>query len=78
MSAWQPIGTAPKDRRPIIVYDADCDAPGEAFWEPEREAFFWANTHWTDAAGHSQVVRPTHWQPMPDDPPELSATKEGA
>ena len=57
---WQPIETAPKDRRIIIGY------PGE-----EPNAAIWTGTAWSEAAFLGVVFdpQPIFWQPMPE-PPE--------
>jgi hypothetical protein len=59
--AWQPIATAPKDRRPVlIVYRS---------WEgnPIVTAGNWDGQGWRCGVGG---VTPTHWMPLPDPPSE--------
>lgn len=56
MSEWQPIDTAPRDGTEIVVYTADLDAMGVAWWE---------HGQWT--VGESGW-EPTHWIPVPPPP----------
>lgn len=53
---WQPIETAPKDGRQMILLLTPSRWPQVA----------WSNTWWT--AGFSVECKPTHWMPLPPAP----------
>lgn len=60
-SQWKPIETAPKDGRPVLVYD-----PGLGYPYVCR----FRHGIWVEASGEEfNVSFPTHWMPLPD-PPE--------
>jgi hypothetical protein len=66
---WQPIGTAPKDGTPVLVYDASwCGGP------PRQTVTTWTrdlNKYRVVVGGSwSGVSQPTHWMPLPDPPAE--------
>lgn len=71
---WQPIETAPKDGRHVLLAVAD-DPPAyvcEAYFDPDggpEGGWYMANTHWTDAYD-GRLWNPTHWQPLPAPPKE--------
>jgi hypothetical protein len=50
---WQPIETAPKDRRGILVWDADNEWQCEAWWDGPNT---WECPHGD--------VSPTHWMSL--------------
>lgn len=59
---WQPIETAPKDGREILVCSRyQCAV---AFWDDEEEAWL------TDyrRKGNSAYVEARHWMPLPEPP----------
>lgn len=62
---WQPIETAPKDGRTIIVLGGRFDEP-----TPTQADGEW----WNSTVGRSMQSRPTLWMPMPsapcDEPPK--------
>lgn len=78
---WQPIETAPKDGRKVLVYvKGDSLYPTAAsfksreYWQsnyddPEymEEGWYWAFGYPSDF--HEEVIEPTHWMPLPQ-PPE--------
>jgi hypothetical protein len=67
MSEWQKIKTAPKDGSHILLWDSVEKYTAEGYWEPDRESWYAANTHWTDA--HDGELRDmTHWMPLPKGP----------
>ena len=66
MTAWQPIETAPKDRRPILVATASGDV-GEAWWYEDDGYYYWAQEHPTDYANSGPLIV-THWMPLPTPP----------
>jgi hypothetical protein len=67
---WQPIETAPKDAKTVIVYCAFSDLVNAAYWgggldEQHHEAWYWV---WSDPP--ETDCHPTHWMPLPDPPPK--------
>lgn len=73
MSEWQPIDTAPRDGRHVLLAVTD-DPPGyviEGYYEEDGDrGWYCANTHWTDHYDGSLI--PSHWMPLPA-PPALTA-----
>jgi hypothetical protein len=77
MEGWQPIGTAPRDGRTLLVY-LPTDA-GHPMRQDDVLAVSWADTFWARATGWQagwespySGIRgdaPTHWMRLPD-PPE--------
>lgn len=63
---WQPIETAPRDTM-ILAGNSREGYTTLANFDHDREEWWEANTHWTDA--HSAPLYPTHWMPLPP-PPE--------
>lgn len=61
---WQPIATAPKDRRVLLLLMGGWVTIG-SYWHPRREGGL---EGWVRADGG--LLRPTHWMPLPD-PPEV-------
>ena len=64
-ATWQPIATAPKDGRPILI---GCSRTASIRWA------VWSDGFWRDGQKKvggriSGVPSPTHWQPLPP-PPE--------
>lgn len=74
MSEWQPIETAPRDKRILLYrptapewwmvmvgkYDSDEDAkPPRPYWEADR---------WTIAKASQRKNAPTHWMTLPEPP----------
>lgn len=88
---WQPIETAPKDGRPILVFDPsrdrsyyipqdmygiiDMSDPRIQWYDDGR----WAIGYWRPRGGwgnRNQVVAtPTHWMPLPAEPSAVSAVE---
>jgi hypothetical protein len=64
---WQPISTAPKDGRSIIVYVPDqIEEPVlSVFWQ--HDAWFTGWMVWSCRSDGWQVI-PTRWQPLPEPP----------
>ncbi len=71
MSEWQPIETAPKDGRTIIVYRsiAGWDVLGTAYWVNIRGIDGWISNGFSEPPGNLGLGHPTHWQPLPLPPP---------
>lgn len=62
VTEWQPIETAPKDGREILLFArGNRDFIGVGQWAkgnlPETYGWFW-----------SFAIRPTHWMPLPEPP----------
>jgi hypothetical protein len=53
---WQPISTAPKDERWILVARRN-----------EQGVAFWRSGYW-HLGGVMYFNNPTHWMPLPDPP----------
>lgn len=73
MSEWQPIETAPKDGKYVLVWPGRCTgiACDIARWEDDKYAKsprpFWARIGFSTKTG-DRVNSPTHWQPLPPPP----------
>jgi hypothetical protein len=71
--AWQPIDTAPKDRRVLLYYPQRFPGVVCGFWEAEEYAKK-PRPHWRNDKSHMHVVhairdnQPTHWMALPDAP----------
>lgn len=63
---WQPIETAPKASKAILVYCADRKNTYTATWARDKE-FPWSGK-WKHFPGGFIDEAPTHWMPLPDDP----------
>ena len=70
MSKWQPINTAPKNRRILLFCPGIGPVTGK--WIEEIEDFSWGYS----STGHGEQRHftfdesPTHWQELPEDPRE--------
>ena len=67
-SGWEPIATAPKDGRNILLADfeiSDGEAMASGGWD-RKNAQWWS---WAGQTASGPVIRPTHWMPLPA-PPE--------
>jgi hypothetical protein len=63
VAGWQPIETAPKDRRPVLLAKKDCPMVWIGEWNPEYEwwnAYSWG---WRTEAGKYD-----YWMPLPEPP----------
>lgn len=59
---WQPIETAPKDGRDVLVWAAGWDNMCVLSWQPERD-------RWDDGSGDGyQDYQPTNWLPTTKPP----------
>ena len=66
---WQPIATAPKDLTEVIVYDADSEGVFIAQYEKNARPPFWSHDTHDIAVGRTgELLRPTHWMPLPEPP----------
>lgn len=77
MSEWQPIETAPKDGRSILVFGwpSNLEVNGNVLVSYKRAAIYSASWDEIDEAfclsGGSWLgpfVKPTHWMPLPEPP----------
>lgn len=65
---WQPIETAPRDGRDVLLHFPETDEEGD-----EQIAGYW-NCEWMMTGVQGAMVtpldyrRPTHWRPMPKGP----------
>jgi hypothetical protein len=60
--AWQPIETAPRDGRWLLVYSDRADRDTKGYFGLER----WLADMWCDS--EEQSCGPTHWMPLPEPP----------
>ncbi|MCA3378059.1 MAG: DUF551 domain-containing protein [Roseomonas sp.] len=74
MSKWQPIETAPKDRKRVILGHPDHEAvmgvwrkahPWEGLFNANEDFYHWALNE-EDMYGFD--FEPTHWMPLPEPP----------
>jgi len=72
MSEWQPIETAPRDRRILVIGEAG--TMHVASWSQNP---FTGHKSWlivrTDDKGNCLVMQATHWQPLPEPPKEITS-----
>jgi len=70
VSEWQPISTAPKDGRVIIVFRKihGWNVLGYAYWESVRGIDGWISNGFSDPPGNLGLAHPTHWCPLPPPP----------
>ncbi len=74
-SEWQPIETAPKDGKRIIVYCPKLDGPKENIVSYQRNG---TNFPWrADEGNLLQRDQPTHWMPLPEPPAGDESEMEG-
>ena len=74
---WQPIETAPKDRRILLMRDGNRICIGR--YCPDRGALNVLPEYWTDEGYGVTWARnhpPTHWMPLPDAPVALQETRQ--
>lgn len=82
MSEWEPIDTAPKDAKMLLLLEAGHGDDYHSrvltgFWgdrfagwkEDDPQNYGWLNWHeGLDDADTWRVVKPTHWAPLPAPP----------
>jgi hypothetical protein len=68
---WQPIATAPKDGRVILVAKTGSKVPLPAYWNAAESNFYrhWDGSRLDQEYALSGPWSPTHWMPLPP-PPE--------
>jgi hypothetical protein len=80
---WQPIATAPKDGRAILIFDPERPESeewrGHKFDDHRFSVGYWRT--WAPHGGwgnrNNATVEPTHWMPLPE-PPSISDQGDGA
>jgi hypothetical protein len=60
VSAWQPIETAPKNGRHLLVTTRQWWTPVIAKWDSDR--------NWVSVFTGNTIGKPTHWMPLPEPP----------
>lgn len=72
MSEWQPIETAPKDRKAILVYCSERKNTYTAIWG--KVGGFWNEDGWAHFGGNNNGMyeKPTHWMPLPPPPKDAA------
>lgn len=82
MSGWQPIETAPKDRRILLYGHIDPNAPFDGliwtaprpfsgYWDEIDEAWCCDGSTWK-----GPFMKVTHWMPLPEPPEAAMEAKE--
>jgi hypothetical protein len=72
--AWQPIATAPKDGRDLLLWEAGSFVPFVGAWRDGRRPGWHCDTEHYDTDGNACVVSKlwqegiTHWMPIPPAP----------
>ena len=71
---WQSIETAPTDGTPILVTGGKTDIEYPDIPEKERSRPVIAQldkwfTYYDGGCHDGKYIKPTHWQPLPDEPP---------
>lgn len=65
---WQPIETAPKDLTQVLVYDAEDKGVFLGQYECYAVPPYWSFDTHDLTREKAEIVRPTHWMPLPDPP----------
>ncbi len=78
---WQPIETAPKDHRAIIVYVPGARSPVQEVWwaqsYEEDTVGYWSTPMGPAGRGYTILIdAPTHWMPLPVPPSAPDAEPE--
>lgn len=74
MSEWQPIETAPRDGRNLLLWDADSQSHEIALWSEPHQLWAIDYTDSMPPSAHAKVSPsntcyvPTHWMPLPTPP----------
>lgn len=61
---WRPIETAPKDGTQLLLWEPGA---GPIYKNYKVGKFIHANPRWV-VGTNSYVIKPTHWQPLPEAP----------
>lgn len=76
LDGWRTIDTAPQDGTAVLAYDAEGDnifiAAWRAWYSPVLRAnvtCWWSNGARTAYQPSTLRIRPTHWMPLPTNPP---------
>jgi hypothetical protein len=73
---WRPIESAPKMRVVLLWAATDRDAAGKITnWKMATGAYHtgYGAWEWEGRVLQPYDVRPTHWMPLPDLPPEIES-----
>ena len=69
MSEWQPIETAPKDGRDLLLWDGISPEDGPSVmigqWVPRVGS---TRGVWVASYGDDYYITATHWMPLPEPP----------
>jgi hypothetical protein len=65
MSEWQPIETAPKTRRSILVYVPENKCTYVVYWDEKHPSWSIFGGGWRS---YLTSGGPSHWMPLPDPP----------
>lgn len=66
---WQPIETAPKDRRSRLVWCPENKNVYCVYWEAPKEQPCLGKWAYFGGTNSELIDEPTHWMPLPN-PPE--------
>ena len=66
MSAWQPIESAPKDGRAVLLWHNYLRWPSAYRWDDELRA--WDSCMGNSVWSEGEQYGPTHWHEMPEPP----------
>lgn len=71
---WQPIETAPKDNKAVLLYGKLESEIYDVLSTPQIcvGAFYDGEWHMTNQAYYFMIVHATHWMPLPPPPKELT------
>ena len=74
MSEWQPIETAPKDGKAILLYSDKWPRCAAGFWTDDRfsarpKPLWVSDFERLYGLRWQRLTQPTHWQPLPLPPP---------
>jgi hypothetical protein len=73
MSEWQPIETAPKDGRAILLLPLHGFTATVGRWD-DRYTRQWhalvagEDANWSDLGGRDPIFDASHWMPLPEPP----------
>lgn len=71
MSEWQPISTAPKDGRLVLLFAGNAMMCAAYDFGDDEWIYAYTDVHREGAPGLfycSYAINPSHWMPLPDPP----------